>query len=426
MGLTGLAGISGLSDLKAQSVKELEEQRKATLKQLETSTRILGETQKNKKTSLNKLNILSKNIHQREKLINNINTEIQVLDKEMTRLNTEKVTLETKLERLKKDYAKMVQEAYKNRSLYNKLMFLLSADNFDQTWRRFRYIQEFSNFRKKQGEEIQHTHRIIVEKTEKITENKFTKIEVVNQKRQETQKLASDKKKESTVLNSLQKKEKKLQADIRVQKKKANELNNRIESIIAEEIRKAEEKQRAKESKSGRESKDASESKETRDVKTQKKTTTSQPVYTMTKEEKLISGNFENNRGKLPWPVEKGFISGKFGIQSHPVLKYVTTNNKGIYIQTPSRANARVVFDGIVTQRFSVPGSNWCVIVKHGQYRTVYANLSDIYVSVGQKVSTKESIGRIYTDPEEENKTELYFQVWKDRAILNPEGWISR
>lgn len=408
-------------NLQAQSVRELEEQRKATLKQLESSTRILNETKKDKKVSLNKINLLNKNINQRKQLITDINKEIEVLDVEMDKLNTEKHGLETKLDQLKNDYASMVREAYINRSIYSKIMFVLSADNFDQSWRRLRYIREFSNFRKHQAYQITKTKTQIEEKTQQMTEHKFTKIDVVNQKMQETKKLSADQKKENQVLSGLSKKEKKLMADIKVQKKKANDLNNRIEQIIAEEIRKADEKRKTE------------EKKKKPSIKSEDKTDTpstkiaSKGVeYSMTKEEKLLSGNFENNRGRLPWPADKGFISGHFGVQSHPVLKYITTNNKGVYIQTPAKTNARAVYDGIVTQRFSVPGSNMGIIIKHGQYRTVYANLIDIYVSVGQKVKTKENIGRIYTDSEDDNKTELYFQIWRDKTILNPEGWISK
>lgn len=408
--------------LQAQSVKELEAQRKATLKQLESSTRILNETQKDKKVTLNKINLLNRNINQRKKLIDNINKEIEVLDTEMDKLNTEKTGLQNKLDILKADYADMVREAYINRSIYSKIMFVLAAESFDQSWRRLRYIQEFTEYRKQQAAQITKTKNQIEQKTQQMTEHKFTKIDVVNQKRQETSKLAADQKKENQVLSGLSKKEKKLMADIKVQKKKANDLNNKIERIIAEEIRKAEEAREAEERKKRPVAKES---------KTEKSTSpaiekSSSVSYSMTKEEKLLSGGFESNRGRLPWPTDKGFISGRFGVQSHPVLKYITTNNKGIYIQTPAKTNARAVFDGVVTQRFSVPGSNFGVIIKHGQYRTVYANLVDIYVSVGQKVKTKDSIGRIYTDSEDNNKTELYFQIWKDKSILNPEGWITK
>lgn len=420
--------------LQAQSVKDLEAQRKAALKQLETSSKILNETKKNQKSSLNKLNILTKSINERKKLIQHIGIEISALDQEMQQLQTEKTKLERNLTELKADYVKMVREAHINRSIYAKIMFVLSADNFDQSYRRLRYLQEYADYRKRQVLKIENTKQQIIEKTNSLAENKQTKAEVASQKEQEAQKLSQDQKKEKVVLTDLKRKEKKLNADIQAQKKKANEINNKIERIIAEEIRKAEEKRRAEERKAAREEevKEARENKSTRSSssgtgsRTTKTVPKSTPSYTMTKEESELSGSFSGNQGRLPWPVDKGFISGRFGVQSHPVLKYVTTNNKGIYIQTPARSNARAVFEGVVTQRFSVPGSNNGVIIKHGQYRTVYANLTDIFVSVGQKVSTKQSIGRIYTDGDNDNKTELYFQIWKDRSILNPEGWISR
>jgi septal ring factor EnvC (AmiA/AmiB activator) len=423
-----------ITALQAQSVKDLEAQRKATLKQLETSSKILNETKKSQKSTLNKLNILTKSINERKKLIQNIGVEISALDQEMQQLQSEKTRLEKNLTELKADYVRMVREAHINRSIYAKIMFVLSADNFDQSYRRLRYLQEYSDYRKRQVIKIENTKQQIVQKTNSLAENKQTKTEVASQKEKEAQKLSQDQKKEKVVLTDLKRKEKKLNAEIQAQKKKANEINNKIERIIAEEIRKAEEKRRAEERKAAREEevRIARENKSTKSTssgtgtKTTKVAPRTTPAYTMTKEETALSGNFSGNQGRLPWPVDKGFISGRFGVQSHPVLKYVTTNNKGIYIQTPARSNARAVFEGIVTQRFSVPGSNNGVIIKHGQYRTVYANLTDIYVSVGQKVSTKQSIGRIYTDSDNDNKTELYFQIWRDRSILNPEGWISK
>lgn len=402
----------------AQSVKELEAQRKQALKQLETTNKVLDETKKTQKASLNKLTVLRKNISQRQSVLNTINKEINALDNEMNALNREKRRLEATLEGYKADYAKMVRESYVNRSIYSKLMFLLSAETFDQSFRRLRYLKEYADYRKDQMQKIEDTQKEIAKKSEQLDLNKKAKVEVKNEKSSEQKKLQDDQKKENTVYNELKKKEKSLQNDLKKQQKIANDLNRKIETLIAEEIRKAEEKRRAEElAKQGKkpDGKDAS-----------KVTEADSKVYAMTKEEKLISGNFAANAGRLPWPVEKGFISGKFGVQPHPTLKYVTTNNKGIYIQTPAKTNARAVFEGIVTQRFSVPGSNNGVIVQHGQYRTVYANLTNIYVQVGQKVSPKQNIGQIYTDSESDNKTELFFQIWENRTILNPESWISK
>lgn len=402
----------------AQSVKELEAQRKQALKQLETTNKVLDETKKTQKASLNKLTVLRKNISQRQSVLNTINKEINALDNEMNALNREKRILEATLEGYKADYAKMVRESYVNRSIYSKLMFLLSAETFDQSFRRLRYLKEYADYRKDQMQKIEDTQKEIAKKSEQLDLNKKAKVEVKNEKSSEQKKLQDDQKKENTVYNELKKKEKSLQNDLKKQQKIANDLNRKIETLIAEEIRKAEEKRRTEElAKQGKkpDGKDAS-----------KVTEADSKVYAMTKEEKLISGNFAANAGRLPWPVEKGFISGKFGVQPHPTLKYVTTNNKGIYIQTPAKTNARAVFEGIVTQRFSVPGSNNGVIVQHGQYRTVYANLTNIYVQVGQKVSPKQNIGQIYTDSESDNKTELFFQIWENRTILNPESWISK
>lgn len=401
-----------------QTIKELEEQRRNALKRLETTSKVLSETKKTQRSSLNKLNIINKNINERKSLINHINKEISTLDTEINKLNNETRKLELELETYKADYANMVREAYINRSVYSKILFVLSAETFDQSFRRLRYMQEYSEYRKEQMRKIENTKLEIAKKTEQLAQHKKTQVDIKSQKSAEQQKLISDQRKENSVYSDLKKKEKTLQADLKKQQKNANDLNRKIEALIAEEVRKAEEKRRKEEQ--------ARRAKEPDSKEPAAKPRTAETGYAMTKEEKLISGNFAANSGRLPWPVDRGFISGKFGVQPHPTLKYVTTNNKGIYIQTPSRTNARAVFEGVVTQRFSVPGSNNGVIIQHGQYRTVYANLTNIYVRVGQKVDAKQSIGQIYTDPENDNKTELFFQIWKDRTILNPESWISR
>lgn len=414
-----------------QTVKELEEQRKNALKQLETTSKVLSETKKTQKTSLNKLTIINKSIKERKSLINIIDKEINVLDREMSKLNTETRQLEKQLETYKAEYVHLVREAYINRSVYSKITFVLSAKTFDQSYRRLRYVQELTTYRKSQVEKIEKTKQEIENKNNELAKHKQTQVVIKDQKSSEATKLIKDQKKENSVYNELKKKERSLQADLKKQQRIANDLNNKIERLIAEEIRKAEEKARIEREKErvakGKESKGRKKDSEVKeDEKETEKSITSSTTYALTKEEKLISGNFSANAGRLPWPVEKGFISGKFGIQPHPALKYVTTNNKGIYVQAPVGSDARAVFEGVVTQRFSVPGSNNGVIVQHGQYRTVYANLTQIYVRIGEKVKAKQKIGQIYTDSDSDNKTELYFQIRKDKDILNPESWITR
>ncbi len=412
--------------LQAQSVKELESQRKQTLKKLETTSKLLNETKKSQRSSLNKLNILSKNIKERKTLIKTISTEINQLDVEMQRLEVERRQLENRLKVLKEDYAKLVQEAHINRSLYAKIMFILSAKSFDQSYRRLRYLQEYTDYRKQQVREIEKVTAEIVQKNETLQQHKSTKVEVVKQKETEANKLSKDEKKEKILLTDLQKKEKKLRADLKVQQKKANDLNNKIERLIAEQIRKAEEKRAAEERKRLAEAKKSGGTSTTKSTKeTTSASKSSSAVSALTKEETLLSGNFEKNKGRLPWPTSNGFISGHYGVQPHPVLKHVTTNNKGVYIQTPAGSSARAVFEGVVTQKFLIQSSNG-VIIQHGEYRTVYANLTQIFVNVGDHVSVKQSIGKIYTDDEKDNKTELYFQIWKGKTIQNPESWITK
>lgn len=441
-----------VGSLQAQSVKELEKQRNKTLQLLESTSKMLNETKKSQRSSLNKLTIINKNIVERKTLINNIGKEINELDGEVQRLNQEKRLLENRLSTLTRDYARLVQEAHLNRSVYSKIMFVLSANSFDQSYRRLRYLQEYSDYRKQQVRKIENVKTQIVVKSDSLNKNKQTKVEVVKQKEVEANKLTNDEKKEKGMLTDLKKKEKKLMADLKKQQKIANDLNNKIARIIAEEIRKAELKRKAEQERAAAEERKRLAAEEKRRLaaeqknkgtksstpstkpstkKEEKELATSAPVQSasvsmLTKEEKLISGNFSANSGRLPWPTDKGFISGHYGVHPHPVLKHVTTNNKGVYIQTPSGTNARAVFEGEVTQRFSIPGSNNAVIIKHGEYRTVYANLTSIYVNIGDKVSAKQSIGKIYTDGDNDNKTELYFQIYKGRTLLNPEGWIAR
>ncbi len=389
---------------QGQTVKQLENERKETLKKMETTNKMLNQTKKSQQSSLNKLNLLSASIKERKSLISTINREVNELDNEIRQLNTQRSELEKKLEVLKKDYARLVQESYINRGFYNKMMFVFSADSFDQSLRRLRYLQEYTNYRKEQVKEIEKVTAEIEEKN-KITEHhRLTKLSVLQQKQSESQKLSKDQQEEQKMLNDLKKKESTLRAQLKEQEKKAAQLNKKIEELIAEQIRKEEEKKK----------KELPKSEQGKDVT---------GVNALTKEEKLLNGNFESNKGRLPWPVERGVITGKFGIQPHPVLRAVTTNNKGIYIQTPDGAEARAVFEGVVTQRFSIPGNNSAVIVKHGIYRTVYANLTEIYVKEGDKVQPKQRIGKIFTD---DDKTELYFQLYKEKTTIDPQPWLAK
>jgi septal ring factor EnvC (AmiA/AmiB activator) len=270
-------------------------------------------------------------------------------------------------------------------------------------------LQELSNYRKEQALKIEELTAQLNNKLLTLKDAKTEKEKALNMKKIESLQLTNEKNKQTALVQNLKKQEKDLRKKLKDNQQKINSLNDKIAQLIAEEERKAAERARLQAQKSNKPASSSASS-----------------SYTLTKEEQLIAGNFERNKGRLPWPVEKGFISGKFGLQPHPVLTHVTTNNKGIYIQTEKNANARAVFEGEVTQRFAIPGNNYAVIIKHGNYRTVYSNLTSIYVKEGDHVTAKQAIGKIYTDTEDNNKTELYFMVWKDKELQNPELFLAK
>jgi septal ring factor EnvC (AmiA/AmiB activator) len=341
---------------------------------------------------------LNAEIKQRQGVINTLNAEIRGINKDLNKLRNETNKLQQQLDTLKKEYAKLMYHTYYKKSKYDELMFVLSAKDFAESFRRYRYIKQYSEYCQKKTQEINDTKTALNEKLKQTEKVRGERLKVLNERKKENTKLQNEKNKQNKLIKDLKKKEKQLKAELKKQQKIANKLNEQIEKKIAEEAKKS-----SKPSSSG-----------------------GGKTYALTKEEKLLSGNFEKNQGRLPWPVLKGIVVGHFGIHPHPVLKHVTTNNKGIYIQCPKGTEARAVFEGEVTQVFTIAGSNKTVIVKHGLYRTVYSNLTKVNVKVGQKVKTKDNIGTIYSDSEDGDKTELYFQVWKDRNIHNPENWLAK
>lgn len=372
--------------LAAQSVKELQKQQRELQQQLEQTSNMLKQTKQNEKSTVNKLNLLNSDIKTRKKLINNIQSEISGLNKEMGQLRDKRSELQLELEACKADYARLVRETHYADLQQSPLLFLLSADSFQQLSRRIRYMQQFAEYRKQQAKKIEDIQAEIDIQNNLLEERKNDRsIALKNQKR-EKEKLDSDERKQKSMLQSLKKQEKELLAKQKQQQKKADALNKQIEELIAKQVR----------------------------------TTT-----TLTKEQKLIAGGFEANQGRLPWPIEKGYISGYFGKHKHPVHEHVTVDNKGIYLQTVNGAYARAVYEGEVTWCAQMNG-NYAVIIQHGNYRTVYSPLKSIKVKQGDKVTAKQAIGIIYTDGNEDNKTELYFQLYKDRSILNPSLWLAQ
>lgn len=373
---------------QTSSVSSLKSQREKTLKELEQTKKMLEQTKKNETATVNKLNILSKDIQTRRRLINDLNYEIMGLDQEMAQLSAKRDSLQTDLEALKEDYARLVRESHYAIADDSPLLFILSAKDFQQMLRRVRYMSEFQAFRKQQVARIENTQAEIDIQNELLQENKVSKEDAMKTHQQQQANLARDEKKQKAMLDQLKKKESDLRAQQKKQQQKADELNRKIEEMIAKEVQKGQGQK-------------------------------------MSKEQTLIAGGFEKNKGRLPMPTDNGYISGHFGVQAHATLDKVTVNNKGVYIKTTAGSKARAVYDGEVTSTFVMSGT-YAVIITHGNYRTVYSGLSAISVKKGDKVKAKQQIGTIYTDPDQDNATILFFQIWQDKNILNPESWLAK
>lgn len=380
------------SSLFGQNRKELEEQKTKTQQEIEYTNNLLQATQENRRSTTQRVRILNKRIQLRNEIINNVSQEVGLIDHEIAEKEALIDEMERDLETIKKQYAEMIVTAYWNRSKRDWLMFIMSAENFNQAYRRMKYLQQFSEHRRQQALLIDKMKGVIVEEIEELELSMNQKEELLIEKRNENNTLEREKRSKNRLVSDLVQKERELRNNIEEKRRIAEKLEKEIAAIIAEEARKA---------RSGR-------------------------IYDqMTPEERLISDNFQGNKGKLPWPVERGVITEKFGVHQHPVLKQVTVENDGVDITTVEGAKVRAMFDGEVTKIVSILGSNYAIILRHGNFLSVYQNIVDLNVEQGDKVRTKDVLGTVYTD-NEANKTVLHMQIWKERAIQDPEEWISR
>lgn len=332
--------------------------------------------------------------------------EISAQEKKLT---ADIAELERTLGIKKESYAKAVRSMSVRRdNRYDALMFVLSASSLEQAYRRFRYLQEFSAWRKQEAKEIvQQRDDLNRQRTELLRIRKEQGL-VLALRTAASEQLIRQQREQRTLVAGLRKKERALKQELKKQQQQADALGRRIQQVIEEEARKAAAAAAAKKKNA-----------------TQKSTAPS--GYLMSKDEEQLSRNFAQNRGKLPTPLSGRYrIIAHFGTQQHPDLKYVKINNQGIDLQTQPGTRARSVFDGVVTSIFVMPGYNTSVIVRHGNYLTIYSNLSTIYVKTGDKVKTGQELGVIYSDPEEDNRTVLHFQIRKETTKLDPELWLKK
>jgi murein hydrolase activator len=383
-----------------QTKKDLENKKKQIQKEIDYTNQLLAETKKNKKRSLTELVALNKKISQREELIANINSQISLLDQQIKENNESIKGLQNDLSKLKAEYAKMIYYAYKNQDAYNRLVFIFASKDFEQAYMRLKYLQQYSEYRHRQAEKITHTKKTLNEKVQELETKKSDKRVLLTGEETEQLNLTSEKGEKEQVFSQLQEQESKLKKDLEKKKKDAENLQQAIQRAIQKELEKAQ-KAAATENK----------------PKPQK--------LVLTPESQQLSNSFASNKGKLPWPVAKGIISERFGVHPHPLMPNIDVNNNGVDIATNTGSVARVVFDGEVTAVGNMPGAGQFILVRHGEFLTIYANLKDVYVKTGDKINTKQNIGSILYD-EDENKTVLQFQVWKGQTKLDPEGWIYK
>jgi septal ring factor EnvC (AmiA/AmiB activator) len=385
-----------------QNKESLKEEKARLEKEIALTSRLLEEVKQNKVSSIESLVLINRKIDQREKLIDNISQEIQYLNNQIVANQKRISQLERKLEILRKEYARLIRAAARNSHHLSRLMYIFSSEDFSQAMKRLNYLKQYGDHRREQTNLIQRTQDSIKNKNERLRMMRTKEITLRSQQELEKRNLIDEKVSKNEVVKKLSSQEEKLLASIRQKQRTAKKLEKAIENIIAEEIARSREA-------SALAAKDKPVIKRT---------------FELTPEQAALSDNFHNNRGKLPWPSRKGVISSTYGAHTHPVLKYVKVNNNGIDILVPKGSRARAVFDGRVTNIITIPGQNWVVIIRHGEYLTVYANLVDVKVRVGQEVITTQEIGTVFTDIEA-NKTELHFEIWKGKIRQNPSYWLS-
>jgi septal ring factor EnvC (AmiA/AmiB activator) len=382
----------GFVNAEAQdSAKELEAKRKKLEKEIEYTNQMIKQTRKSKQVTVNELKLLNSRISKRNELLATLKKEILNIDTQIDLNEHTLGMLNRDLSELKKEYAKIVYFAYKHHTAYNRLIYLFSAEDFNQAYQRLRYLDQVSTFIRNEAANIRNLEVNKSKEQTLLNGQRDVKKNLLDKENVQVSKLEQEQAEKNNVMQSLSGKEKQLKADLRAKEKESKKLKKKIEDIIARET-------------------------------APKTTKTGGKSYALTPEEKLISDSFAANKGKLPWPIDRGIVSETFGVHQHPVLRNVKTKNNGIDIVSSPGSDARCVFDGKVVSITTITTTNIAVIVKHGEYFTVYSNLDDVYVKQGDEINTKEILGRVHTSLK--GNTELHFEIWMGKNIQNPSYWI--
>ena len=378
-----------------KSRKQLESDRKRIKKEIKMVNKLLFDAKKSEKNALEDLNDLNQKITVRENYISTINLEVQSLTNEIVIYEKNIHQLDKKLIRLKEDYAAMIYKSYKSKSQQSRVMFLFSSKSFYQAYKRVKYMKQYASFRKKQGEDVAVLAKNFLQLKDSLLYQKKLKDTLLSNEEEQKLKIEDDKIDQQKLISQIKKQENKYKRELLKKEQEQKKISERIDKIIKDAIAKSNALKGVKKSKG----------------------------FSLTPEAKALAVRFEQNKGKLPWPVESGLIVRRFGKQPHPIYSGNFINSTGIHIATKKGSNAEAIFNGEILAIQTQSEGKKSILIRHGNYISVYNNLETVYVSNGEKVSTGQSLGKIFTD-RITGKTKLIFVLSKNTTRLNPASWI--
>lgn len=426
--LMAVVGAMALSSVSAQTVKSIKQQKAKTQREITETAKQIDKNKADTRRQLNQLNTITAEIGEQQRSIDALTKQLEEINAELQSVNDSIAANEARLQEMRDEYGKAIRKIHSHSSSLDKLLFVFQSASFHQALRRMRYLREFSAWQKRQSREIgemqkrleasrAHINALATTKSNNLKDQNLAKLTLEQKKRQQ-----------SDVVSKLKKEGKQLSSILAEKKKKAKALDEALDRLIEQE-RIAAEKARQKAEEERRKKGESQSDGKKQDAKPEKKEET-KPKTKPKAPEKVdvaLSGSFESNKGKLPFPVTGKYkIVSHFGVNKHPELKYVTTDNGGIDIETQPGAVAHAIYEGKVSAIFRQEGFNTVVMIRHGSYLTIYVNLSEIYVRTGEKVKMNQNIGKIYSDSEDGNRTILHFEIRKEKTKLNPEQWMRR
>lgn len=385
----------GIAQTPSPRQQELEVQRIRLKNEIKQINSLLFSSKSTRKNIVTEVEDLQVKLEVRAELIRVTNTQANYLTRKIN-LNERTISQQRKeLEILKEDYAKMIKNAYASKSLQNRLMFIFSSENFQQAYKRIQYLKQYTRYRRKQGIAIAEKTQLLQQLNTTLLEERTQKQQLVRENKAVQEQLKKERKQQQGLIKRLRQKERSLALQISKKEQQARAIDKEIDRLIKEAIA-------ASNRAAGKKGK---------------------KTFELTPEARLLAANFEANKGRLPWPLEKGVVVQRFGRQQHPVVKTTTIQSNGVTIATAPSSTVRAVFEGKVMSVVSFKGSNPSVLIRHGNYITVYKNLGKLYVKKGDQVKAKTPIGEVFTN-QQTGKTEIQFSIFNNIKVLNPQGWL--